>query len=348
VRGLTKFAAHSLRLIAPSALALGLTATSVSALTINDTYLSSITTSVNAATIEAEIQSASQTIASLYGNPVTVNILFGTNSSVLVQSTIAGYINSYSAYTSLLNSNASANPANTILSTAVANLSHDNSGPVFSTSANLRALGVTTATGFYNSSGNFVSGGGQQYDGVVTLGNLSYAPNGPGLNSQGVDLVEHAINEILGGGGAGSTLGTGNFNVALGGLDLYRYQSTGSTIADVDSTPSYTTSSNAVVAFSVDGGNTAIAQFNQAGGGSDYGDFANVGPCQIQAAFYCGATALYTTSSPEYLMMESIGYDPTSATPLPSTWLMLLSGFVGLGYFAYRGTKKRTAALAAA
>jgi len=37
-----------------------------------------------------------------------------------------------------------------------------------------------------------------------------------------------------------------------------------------------------------------------------------------------------------------------AATPLPSTWLMLLSGFVGLGYFAYRGTKKRTDALAAA
>jgi hypothetical protein len=35
-------------------------------------------------------------------------------------------------------------------------------------------------------------------------------------------------------------------------------------------------------------------------------------------------------------------------TPIPSTWLMLLSGFVGLGYFAYRGTKKRSAALAAA
>jgi cbb3-type cytochrome oxidase subunit 3 len=28
--------------------------------------------------------------------------------------------------------------------------------------------------------------------------------------------------------------------------------------------------------------------------------------------------------------------------------LMLLSGFVGLGYFAYRGAKKNTAALAAA
>jgi hypothetical protein len=31
------------------------------------------------------------------------------------------------------------------------------------------------------------------------------------------------------------------------------------------------------------------------------------------------------------------------ATPLPSTWLMLLSGFAGFGFLAYRGTKKRTA-----
>lgn len=36
------------------------------------------------------------------------------------------------------------------------------------------------------------------------------------------------------------------------------------------------------------------------------------------------------------------------ATPLPSTWLMLLSGFVGLGFFVYRGTKNNSAAIAAA
>jgi hypothetical protein len=35
------------------------------------------------------------------------------------------------------------------------------------------------------------------------------------------------------------------------------------------------------------------------------------------------------------------------ATPLPSTWTMLIAGFVGLGFFAYRGTKKSAAALAA-
>ena len=37
-----------------------------------------------------------------------------------------------------------------------------------------------------------------------------------------------------------------------------------------------------------------------------------------------------------------------SSTPLPSTWLMLLTGFLGLGFVAYRGSKKSAAALSAA
>jgi hypothetical protein len=40
--------------------------------------------------------------------------------------------------------------------------------------------------------------------------------------------------------------------------------------------------------------------------------------------------------------------DITSATPLPSTWLMLLSGFLSLGFFACRGTNKNVVAVAAA
>jgi hypothetical protein len=36
-----------------------------------------------------------------------------------------------------------------------------------------------------------------------------------------------------------------------------------------------------------------------------------------------------------------------SATPLPATWTMLIAGFVGLGFFAYRGTKNRSATIAA-
>jgi hypothetical protein len=37
-----------------------------------------------------------------------------------------------------------------------------------------------------------------------------------------------------------------------------------------------------------------------------------------------------------------------SGTPLPSTWTMLLIGFVGLGFFSYRGMKNRSTSLAAA
>jgi hypothetical protein len=40
--------------------------------------------------------------------------------------------------------------------------------------------------------------------------------------------------------------------------------------------------------------------------------------------------------------------DNVSISPLPSTWTMLIAGFVGLGYFAYRGTKTRAGAIAAA
>lgn len=40
--------------------------------------------------------------------------------------------------------------------------------------------------------------------------------------------------------------------------------------------------------------------------------------------------------------------DSPSAVPLPSTWLMLLGGLAGLGFFGYFGTKKGSAAAIAA
>ena len=36
-----------------------------------------------------------------------------------------------------------------------------------------------------------------------------------------------------------------------------------------------------------------------------------------------------------------------ATTPLPSTWTMLIAAFVGLGFFAYRGTKNRSAIVTA-
>jgi hypothetical protein len=51
------------------------------------------------------------------------------------------------------------------------------------------------------------------------------------------------------------------------------------------------------------------------------------------------------TTTPEDYYAFTIG---VAATPLPSTWTMLIAGFLGLGFFAYRGSKKNTAAIAAA
>jgi hypothetical protein len=44
---------------------------------------------------------------------------------------------------------------------------------------------------------------------------------------------------------------------------------------------------------------------------------------------------------------DILGAD-VSATPLPSTWVMLLGGLLGLGFFAHSGSKMRSAAIAAA
>jgi hypothetical protein len=84
------------------------------------------------------------------------------------------------------------------------------------------------------------------------------------------------------------------------------------------------------------------------GPGLANGDF---GAGQVNV-WYCGPVCSppvglgYTDYS--YLTGFSPIFNLTATTPLPSTWIMLLSGFVGLGYFAYRGTKKNAAAIAAA
>lgn len=43
----------------------------------------------------------------------------------------------------------------------------------------------------------------------------------------------------------------------------------------------------------------------------------------------------------------SFSLGPVTATPLPPTWTMLIAGFVGLGFFAYRGSKRNAASFAA-
>jgi hypothetical protein len=58
--------------------------------------------------------------------------------------------------------------------------------------------------------------------------------------------------------------------------------------------------------------------------------------------------SLYTSANGGY-PVQNAGYTGMlTATPLPSTWTMLIVGFLGLGCFAYRGTKMNVPAMAAA
>lgn len=62
------------------------------------------------------------------------------------------------------------------------------------------------------------------------------------------------------------------------------------------------------------------------------------------------ATILDNFNDPEFNAVHYYGagnFD-ASPTPLPSTWLMLVSGFAGFGFLAYRGRRKNSALIAAA
>jgi len=58
--------------------------------------------------------------------------------------------------------------------------------------------------------------------------------------------------------------------------------------------------------------------------------------------------SLYTSANGGYPVQNGSYTGMLTATPLPSTWTMLIVGFLGLGCFAYRGTKMNVPAIAAA
>jgi hypothetical protein len=315
------------------------------ALLIAPTFDSTITGAGNAAQIENAINAAIGTIDGLYSNPITlsVNFMLGPISEVST-SNLPFFDVTYSAYVGALQADAAANPANAALATALANLSKGNNASGASdmaiTQAQLRMLGLGSGSGF---------------DGTVTLSStqpLDYIrpipSSPPPIEYDAIGAIEHELDEVLGGGGAGSTLNARGTSCitnpsgvrcnTFGSLDLYRYNTT-------NKAPSFTPSALASSYFSIDGGTTNIVGFNQNRGFSvaNWGDFGDWGPnttscnptgfggpdAYIQDAFTCNNQQRedYTRLSPEFTMLEVIGWDPV---PEPGTVALLGASLIGL------------------
>ena len=350
-----------MRFIRSSAL-LGLCATALTApahaLTITATFDSSITSLANAAQVEGSITAAVDALNGLYSNAGTIPVLFTYDGSLgggAMTSNVV-FAPSYNSYLSALQAQAAANPGNTPLATALAHLpaSGSVSQSVAATAAfrNL-VMGAGLSTCFTASGGFNCSTG--QYAAMVAVSapstNVSaFYASSPGTSSEATAAAEHELDEVLGGGGAGSTVDESSTDNATqyGTLDFYRYLSgNGTDCTGTLGARTWNGGSNVVSCFSINGGASAILDaqgnpigFNQTGGGADYGDFAD--PTHppdpnIQDAYEQSTSPpIYTASSVEAIMMQAIGYQlvqtnsSSSDAPEPATLALFGTALAGL------------------
>ena len=216
------------------------------------------------------------------------------------------------------------NSANTTLAMAIANLGDGigSSSPNVAISTGLAAmLGLATPNSGY----------------IPTITINSYYFNSPSSVYNLAAGLEHELDEVLGGGGAGSTLNNpAYFGSFVGATDLLRYSAPGVGSWSATAASSY---------LSINGGVTNLVNFNQNGGNGDLGDFGatqcaeNLAGYQyIQDSNTCSSTQLpghppeaYTTSSVEYTMMQALGWNAPASVPEPTAMALLAAGFLGFG-----------------
>jgi hypothetical protein len=159
-------------------------------------------------------------------------------------------------------------------------------------------------------------------------------------------VVTHEMDEALGIGGAGSSIGgTGAFANNPGDLDLFRYTCSDPDVATTltcpagDASRSYSPiqTTNPYSYFSIDGGNTVLSFFNQTSG-ADYGDWlSNPIPAgfdpQVQDAFGEPGTDP-TLGVNELTAFNAIGYDLVA--PEPGTLILFGLGISALGIVTHR------------
>ena len=285
------------------------TTPNASGLVINPTFDVSITGNPNAAQIQGMINQAVAAYQALFGDQVTVAILFryantdpisGDPIDAIGQSYSWGYQFPWSTYINALLADAKTNND----ATANATL------PGTPLSTNMRVNSALGRAIGLNTSGGLMVGGQGPFDGVVTLnsGQPIQFTRPPSPNSyDALRTTEHEIDEVI---GLGSFLNQGAQNVQP--QDLFSWSSPG--VRNL--------TSNGTRYFSIDAGNTNIVGFNQNGNG-DYGDWISPACPQanpyVQNAFSCtGQVDDVTATSPEGINLDVIGWDLRTTGPTPT------------------------------
>jgi hypothetical protein len=272
---------------------------------INVTYDPNVPTAAQTA-----FNSLVSTYEGIFTTNITVNIDVTFGNTGLGESLTEQQNFSYGTWRSAVIANATANPGNTYAAAAAASLPASDpigSGHVVLNTANARALGLSANTPvdstltFSNTPGTF------EYNGVAVSGLYDF-----------LDTAAHELDEAL---GIGSAL-TGLLDYDpipsdyYEAQDYFRYSGAGAR--------AITTDPSAVVYFSPDGGNTFVAEFNQAysaQGATDldrndwiYGNFGcPASNPHVQDALACDAQPVAIGSGPEITVLYTLGYDSSVA-----------------------------------
>jgi hypothetical protein len=289
------------------------------ALVITPDYSTSVTSSADAAVVEADFGTIVAQYEAMFTNPITVTVTVdleaaGAN-SFLGENVTTQTDSTYTAFRSALSSLSGGNPAaQTLLASLPTGSTFNGFSAMELKLPNAVALGLSTSqAGVSEGTITINSSAGIQFatvDGQVGLDNYNF-----------ISVTEHELDEVL---GLGSALNGGERNVPsfIMPEDLMRY-------APNSTTPSFTLSTSAMAFLSINGGKSDLIQLSQDNTG-DYGDFYSPGehepsaPCtaHVQNAFSCpGQVPYVTATSVEALALEAMGYDPRfSASPTNTTW----------------------------